>query len=1064
MKRTEKALRHFSFLTLIFTLTFALIISLSSCNNLFSSEDSEDDPSAKITEPTVIFQGIINLDSNLPQNFLSDSAQDSLARSASPQPFNITSTSTDYEYYVTASNGSETVTSEVDLTNHTFEIGLAIGTWNIETGIRTKNASHTVILYDTYTAILTAEMPIFQHDFFIKPAAGGTGSINLVMTVPTAVTKMGVKVRSQPAGAVLATTNTNSMSAGTSNIIHFERLSVASGIYDLLFTFYDSGDTPVFSTSQTVTVVKNLESTRWISGGTSALINDEAGSFELTEALINQWRLRRTEYYVNGDTATGNDSNTGGPLDPLLTVKHALSLINDIDYDFSDADFITKIHIARGTEEEVSASLNINSGKKVLIDSPGTTGTAPRLYRAASFHNDALLSVNTATLTLKDICIDGDNVTSSTCGVNNYHGTLIIQSGSIINHITNTGRSAGIQNMGTLILEGGEISNNKNTSTVTGNKGAGIYNNNGDYTSFTVSGGKVRNNWDTKGTSDTSDDIKSNVFIDSGSRIHVTQALAADTELGFTINWNPKRETHSDSTVFTTGYGYGTTNTTAPYTFFKSDADFGILPVTDAGTTQGEAAIALSGKNFKNLLKDLNITFSIDKNKFEAGLSGQTITITPQVTLKNINGTDADEELINSIKEQLNWSVSFASINEWLQGTSPATPTVLTIDHTKANSEGRYTLDVRAEFAGLFFDSEFTITGYKHIIEVNNANFAGITYTKQDCLVLTENLNLSGMTHTPFDIFDATFDGNGHMLQVNNISASHADYNTICRENRGIIQNLYIIAYNVQIDETVAASTTVHRRLGGICSDNYGTIRNCWADISTNSSTSNKLETASAPICINNYGTVENCLHTGSLSFVWAHENPWAGIWCTVGGIVANNAEGGKIRNCVNYDPISLETTYDDTYGVNGVAASICGRQSSRSAETSYCYWVRPGIYFSYKNTNCVFNPSSYVSNEIRAGTFEYNGTFGSTAETLGVNNKDKTHLYAGNSVTCPSSQTLITTARNSLDNPIPDYLLNEDDLDKSAVNIYVNDRDASHSYLKPWKAHANYAAVLNFD
>ena len=132
MKRIKR--RLFDFL-IISTLTLSFI----SCFSSVHSDEELPDNDTEVTIEKVLFQGYLGLDGNLSPDFI--------ARSAAPAPLSITADSTDLEYYVTATSEKHgTVNASVNASDRTFEIGLQLGNWIIEAGVRTKGENSQKIL------------------------------------------------------------------------------------------------------------------------------------------------------------------------------------------------------------------------------------------------------------------------------------------------------------------------------------------------------------------------------------------------------------------------------------------------------------------------------------------------------------------------------------------------------------------------------------------------------------------------------------------------------------------------------------------------------------------------------------------------------------------------------------------------------------------------------------------------------------------------------------------------------------------------------------------------------
>ena len=435
-----------------FFVILLLALSVISCGNLFSGskEAESDEPESKEGVEIVVFKGFLGLDSNLSSDFLGSSSEAPRtvsSRSAAPAPLNITSTSTDYEYYVTAvSEKHGTVSAVVDTATRTFEIGLQLGVWSIEAGVRTKGTASQKVLTDSFEVELVTETPTFSHSFYMKPVSGGSGSINLEMEVTDDITSVQIE----------GTNFETKTLTKENNKIVFAESSIATGTYNLRFTFF-KGDNPVYSTVQTVNVLAGFATTKWF-GGTSTLI-DSDGKFKITTALTNSWKNLRKEYYVCTD---GSDKNTGGPLDPFATLKHTVALINDIDFGTTTV----KIHFQDGKQETVTSTIEVKAGKKISVDV--LSGT-PALNRDTTFTGSMIKLIATAEFSLEGVTIDGKNISGDGCvGIEN-HGTLTIK-----DCIIKANKGIGVESAsdGTTILAGGVIKIEGNTKNLNLNKDA----------------------------------------------------------------------------------------------------------------------------------------------------------------------------------------------------------------------------------------------------------------------------------------------------------------------------------------------------------------------------------------------------------------------------------------------------------------------------------------------------------------------------------------------------------------------------------------------------------------
>lgn len=1009
----------------IFLVLLTALLFLTSCAQSVSGSSSKQ-ASSDNDESKVLFKGTINLES-------------SLARSASPVAIDMTS----HEFYVIASpKNGEGFEVEVDQTERTFEIPLSFGEWKIESGIR-KTANQQKILIDTYTANLLVNTPTFSHAFYLKPVNEGTGTIRLEMTVPSTVVKMGIEVHSKPEGA---TFDTSECTASGDQII-LEREDVACGIYNLVLTFYNSGDDPVFSTIQTVNVVPGLETTKWVSGSTSTLIS--SGIFEVTDELITAWRTQRNKYYV--DSIHGSNSNAGGPLDPFETLSHAVSIINDI---YGTETKEVTIIIADGFEETLSATIALEYNKTITLHAEDASGA--KIIRN---HAGSCIEIpSSSSLTLEGLIIDGAGQSGSgNVGIHN-EGTFIMNSGKICGNKNSAGQGGGVFNTGDLYLNGGEISGN-----ISSGSGAGIYH---DGTNIYVSGGVVKNN-----TLSDTDSTPSNLFLPSGSKIKVERAIASGSEINISFGWTPKK-VNADTAVFTEGYG-SYNSTKDPANVFKSDVKYYVVPLTSDSLV--EAGIALSGKTFENVFSSYKMTFAMHDNfnKFmpsdTAHPENRTIQIDPTV----IFNTD---DITDTVRDSITWKLTLYYRGGFV---GEENSNVMVIP-TNASYTGRYDLHVYAQYLGLQKDAEFVITGYNNIVPVTAANIqqtfndftnGNLTVTRDTCIDLSTDLDLSSADFTPMGAtindegkkaykntdFEGVFDGNGNTIKVSAAHLVSVDFYAICYRNKGTIQNVIIECDgDVELYEnydTESGNQTYggeargkFRRYGAICSLNEGTIRNCW----TKANVKGKFFGYIGGICGVNGGLIENCVNTGNFTdMTWGFSYSWGGQYGEAGGITGRNSTKGVVRNCVNYGTVELKNKVDNSSCLNGSAGAICGVCTHGTSEIKNCYWrencVNTGTSSSPSLKNwVVFQPAHYGKSSVTNGSFEGNGYFP----------LDSNGGYTNGSLTPgPNVAGYIQTTWTQ-------ELQYGNDL-LTALNAYVNAIDPNHAYLREWEATSSYAAVL---
>ena len=241
---------------------------------------------------------------------------------------------------------------------------------------------------------------------------------------------------------------------------------------------------------------------------------------------------------------------------------------------------------------------------------------------------------------------------------------------------------------------------------------------------------------------------------------------------------------------------------------------------------------------------------------------------------------------------------------------------------------------------------------------VNGTLTDGTAQNTAACAVLTTNIDLGGAAWTPIgnfsanisNIYTGTFDGAGYTISNLKVDNSSADYQGFVGylESGGAIQNL-------TLDEN--CSVTGSDNVGGICGDNYGTIKNCYNSASVSGSW------YVGGICgSSTYGTITNCGNGGAVTSSSDY----------VGGVSGYNQKNSTIKNCYNTGTVS--SSYDYVGGICGLNRSTIescyntGSVSGRSDVGGVCGLNRSTI------TKCYWLNTAYTGNGIgtdESGTSE---------------------------------------------------------------------------------------------
>ncbi len=305
-------------IVIIATFLTAVILSFTSCTNLFEEAVSPHNTSVQIG----------SLSGSISMKAPTD-------RSAFPV------IPSDAVYYAeitdTATTSPKTWNGTADFTNlpsytiSNLDLGVV---WKIEVGIKvgtTKimSASHTM------TSALTLENPIYTHNFELKAtqtAAGvdtlaGKGNISLEIELEadSEITKCITSLSTDPI-------------TPASNKITLSKTDVASGTYSADFKFYTANDEIAYQFTESVSVFDNLTTNTWVRNGgvgSSPYLVEEtvAGATvvkcRITNAMVTAFK-QKTLYVSSTGTANGS----GSFFYPLDSIEHAVNKMFDKNIDY----------------------------------------------------------------------------------------------------------------------------------------------------------------------------------------------------------------------------------------------------------------------------------------------------------------------------------------------------------------------------------------------------------------------------------------------------------------------------------------------------------------------------------------------------------------------------------------------------------------------------------------------------------------------------------------------------------------------------------------------------------
>ena len=456
---------------------------------------------------------------------------DGLSKSARPD---LDTSSGGYELFAIATaDGAAEARGDfgpAELGSRSFSMNLAVGkTWRIVCGIRAAGGGS--VMEDSYEFEATEFNPVLSHTFVLAPKKEGSGSVSLLVSADSIVTKAVALCfddawkQAAPAGAEKELDL--SASPALLNIG-----SLKSGSYEVSLNFFkddgSGGRVFLYSLLQTINVFDNAATDMWFSSGGEGNIQTAADG--KTSLVVDDAEIKaaaRTVFYVSdaaGAAALGvsapSDSNSGSAYEPLESLGRAVQIISAAGNSANKKDYKIFVNGSVPCNASLDSSLDaVASG--ITITGLGASGSSDALQGDGSSRSVVTLATK-APVTIKNLSVTGGRG-SSGAGVNitASGARLVLASGAKV--FGNTAASSGggvsvcagaeleIQNGaeisanvcdqggglfifasndavpkgGTVAMKGGTIKGN------TGGNGAGGVQNHG---TFKMSGGTIENN------------------------------------------------------------------------------------------------------------------------------------------------------------------------------------------------------------------------------------------------------------------------------------------------------------------------------------------------------------------------------------------------------------------------------------------------------------------------------------------------------------------------------------------------------------------------------------------
>ncbi len=395
---------------------------------------------------------------------------------------------TSYTWYAkaTPAGSSTSIAGSVPDTHDSYSISnLSIGVvYTIEVGI--KDSSNNTLLVASHTMdddeVLTAEAPVYSHDFVLMPVQTTNGKGNIVLTIEI---PSDTNIKQYRVG-----TGTTPLTVSGTSITITKNL-VSSGAQSLDFYFFDNVMNLLYFFSETVNVYDNMTTSEWVRNGgngssphlvdvteTVGGVTTTVTKCRITKALVDSFKMR-TFYVKDG----GNDSNSGTFFDPLETITGALAKMYDSSVDYT----IFVIGTLSGPHyiDENVYTINANS-----ITVCGYNGLDNNGIPQDTLYGDNMTSAlrveTDHTIILKNIKIThGDNSAHEGGGIALAEGTVKLTNGVLIErNIAKDGGGVYVEIGAKLFIYGSALIGDEDNSDSLGGygeantaqHGGGIYN------------------------------------------------------------------------------------------------------------------------------------------------------------------------------------------------------------------------------------------------------------------------------------------------------------------------------------------------------------------------------------------------------------------------------------------------------------------------------------------------------------------------------------------------------------------------------------------------------------
>ncbi len=450
-----------------------------------------------------------------------------------------------------------------------------------------------------------------------------------------------------------------------------------------------------------------------VKGGSSAEITGSSegsvsiklpkGTYEVSAAAVKKFFITSDKSSVTNVKITrspvfyvsekGNDrENTGSKLSPYRTIQKAVDAFEEgigSDYE-SSAECKIYVMTDLTPPEDFDFSSNSNS----FISIPNAA------YNISILGYDGIRTVNAGRSSGNE-----GRVLTSLCS-----GSLTLSNINLTGGYTSE-NGGGIYNKGSLILSGVTVSGNK------AGAGAGVYCESASR--LTITGkNTIYDNMIFDGTK------QSNIYLPVSLKINIDGDISG-SKIGVNVPWQSDDEGAPQTGIpaaFTSGYGYGKTNSSYPESIFYPENDYSIT-----ADDSGEAAFAKGGAGIYTAL-DFVFNLTMDranengKYTFYAGHK-KVFTVTPEVKIGStkltyVQSTQTLKEV--SSTDKITWSATL-SCGSVLTGNMgvEVDNNKITIPKTLSYPE-TFILNVTAEYMGVAHSKEFILEGIEAPVTAGN--------------------------------------------------------------------------------------------------------------------------------------------------------------------------------------------------------------------------------------------------------------------------------------------------------------------------------------------------------